>query len=75
MIPDQEKLPSWRMPAFSDNGSVDVKLMAGARGGEVKEKMMENAKGKGKQKASKVNTKASDQRPADTKRIPPKSKR
>ena len=74
-IPDQEKPPSWRMPAFSDNDSVDVKSMAGARGGEVKEKMMEKAKGKGKQKASEANTKASDQIPADTKRVPPKSKR
>jgi hypothetical protein len=75
MIPDQEKLPLWRMPAFSDNGSIDVKSMAGARWGEVKEKMMENAKGKGKQKASEENNKASNQRPADTKQIPPKSKR
>jgi hypothetical protein len=73
-IPDQEKLPSWRMPAFSDNESIDVKSMAGARGGEVEEKM-EKAKGKGKQKASEANTKASDQIPADTKRVPPKSKR
>ena len=71
-IPDQEKLASWRMPAFSDNESIDVKSMAGARGGEVKEKMIENAKGK--QKASETNTKASDL-PADTKRVPPKSKR
>jgi hypothetical protein len=74
-IPDQEKLPSWRMPAFSDNDSIDVKSTAGARGGEVKEKMMEKAKGKGKQKASEANTKASDQIPVDTKRVPPKSKR
>jgi hypothetical protein len=74
-IPDQEKLPSWRMPAFSDNESIDVKSMAGARGGEVKEKVVEKAKGKGKQKASEANTKASDQTPADTKRVPPKSKR
>lgn len=65
-IPDQEKLPSWRMPAFSDNEGIDVKSMAGARGGEVEEKM---EKAKGKQKA-----KASDQIP-DTKRVPPKSKR
>jgi hypothetical protein len=75
-IPDQEKLgESWRMPAFSDNESIDVKSMAGARGGEVKEKMMEKAKGKGKQKASEASTKASDQTPADTKWVPPKSKR
>jgi len=72
-IPDQEKLPSWRMPAFSDNESIDVKSMPGACGGEVKEKMMERAKGK--QKVSEVNTKASDQTPADTKWVLPKSKR
>lgn len=65
-IPDQEKLPSWRMPSFSDNEGINVKSMAGARGGEVEEKM---EKAKGKQKA-----KASDQIP-DTKRVLPKSKR
>jgi hypothetical protein len=74
-IPDQEGLPSWGMPAFSDNESIDVKSMAGARGGEAKEKTMEKAKGKGKQKASEANTKAY-QRPAnaDTKWVLPKSK-
>ena len=69
LIPDQ-KLPSWRMPAFSANGSIDV---AGACGGEEKEKMMEKVKGK--QKVSEANTKASDQIPADSKQVPTKSKR
>ena len=66
LIPDQEKQPLWRMPAFSDNKSINVKSMAGARGSKVEEKM---EKVKGKQKA-----KASDQIP-DTKWVLPKLKR
>ena len=75
MIPDQKKQLLWVMPALSNNESINVKSMTGAHGGEAKEKVMEKAKGKGKQKVSEANAKASDQRPADTKQVPPKSKR
>jgi hypothetical protein len=78
VIPDQGKLPSWRMPTFSDNESLNAELMAKTRGGgEARGNV-----GKGKAKANVMgkhdgndNNKASDQKPADTERVPPKLKR
>jgi len=76
-IPDQMKLQSWRMPAFSDNESLDVEPMAETHGGEERGNV-----GKGKAKANvigkrdgKDNNNVSDQKPADTQRVLPKLKR
>jgi hypothetical protein len=69
-ISDQGKVPSWRMPAFGDNGSLDVEPMD-------KGKEKEMAVGKGKAKATRIKhdgkANASDKK-SDT-RVLPKSKR